>query len=225
MNAACNCRRILLIRHGETAANEERRYCGSWDIPLSEQGRRHVLRTAAHNAVRSAAASFRSGTVIVYASPLMRAVETASLLFPQARVVPVPGFAEMDFGAFEQHTAAELASDARYRAWVDSGCTRVCPGGESKSAFQKRVCAAFRSLPLFAEDDAPTAAAEELPYLIITAHGGTVMALCEQFLRGTAYFDVKIPNCGIAETVLRRRGAEQGGAADMFFSDMRLYGV
>ena len=30
---------IYLIRHGKTRANEEHRYCGSTDLPLSEGGR------------------------------------------------------------------------------------------------------------------------------------------------------------------------------------------
>ena len=30
---------IYLIRHGKTRANEQRRYCGSTDLPLSEGGR------------------------------------------------------------------------------------------------------------------------------------------------------------------------------------------
>ena len=33
---------IYLIRHGKTAANEQHRYCGSTDLPLSKKGREEL---------------------------------------------------------------------------------------------------------------------------------------------------------------------------------------
>ena len=67
---------ILLLRHGETAYNAERRYQGQRDIPLSPKGRAALHR-----------AGFAPDTV--YVSPLRRATETAAVLFPTARQVVV----------------------------------------------------------------------------------------------------------------------------------------
>ena len=150
---------IYLLRHGETAWNEERRYQGLTDISLSEQGRT-LLGTADVSPKR------------VYVSPLRRTAETAAVLFPAAEQVVVPGFQEMDFGAFEGRTANEMADDPAYRAWVEGGCIGRCPGGEDWAEFSSRVCTAFELLMEGAPDP-----------LVIVAHGGTQMAVLERYGR------------------------------------------
>ena len=70
--------RIWLIRHGLTALGEEKRYQGALDTSLSDKGR----------------ASLRPSDfapACVYVSPAKRARETAEILFPASRQVPVPG--------------------------------------------------------------------------------------------------------------------------------------
>ena len=67
--------RIRLIRHGMTALGAERRYQGSLDTPLSDIGRK-TLRT-------------QDDAARVYHSPLLRASETAQLLFPGAEKIAV----------------------------------------------------------------------------------------------------------------------------------------
>lgn len=150
---------IYLLRHGETAWNRERRYQGLTDIPLSNRGRA-LLRRADFS------------PELVYVSPLIRARETAAILFPEAEQVAVPDFREMDFGAFEGRTAGEMADDPTYRAWVAGGCTGRCPGGESLAEFSDRVWAAFAKL-LEAEPER----------LVIVAHGGVQMAILERYAK------------------------------------------
>ena len=104
----------------------------------------------------------------VYVSPLRHCAETAELLFPHAQNIPVEGFREFPFGDFEGKTFKELEKDARYRAWVDGGCTAACPGtGEDRDAFTRRVCRALEEL-MRQETQWP---------LVIVAHGGTQMAV------------------------------------------------
>ena len=62
--------KIYLLRHGQTEYNEQKRYQGTRDIPLSEKGRA-CLRQADLEPAE------------VYVSPLSRAVETAQILFPK----------------------------------------------------------------------------------------------------------------------------------------------
>lgn len=150
---------IYLLRHGETAWNRERRYQGLTDIPLSDRGR-VLLGRADFSPAR------------VYVSPLVRARETAAVLFPEAEQITVPDFREMDFGAFEGRTAGEMADDPTYRAWVAGGCTGRCPGGESLAEFSDRVWAAFAKL-LEAEPER----------LVIVAHGGVQMAILERYAK------------------------------------------
>lgn len=168
--------KIYLYRHGKTACNAERRYQGRLDVPLSAEGARGLRK-----------APFEAGSV--YVSPLRRARESARILFPAARQIVVPGFAEMDFGAFDGRSAAEMEHDAGYRAWVDGGCEGRCPGGESRAAFCGRVLAAFE--PVVAE----AASCGEEP-LVIVAHGGTLRAVMERCaLPERGYFDWDAP-CG-----------------------------
>ena len=175
--------RVVLLRHGATALNEARRYQGRIDEPLSEAGR---------SALRASALRPR----IVQVSPLRRARETASLLFPEARQVVVEALTEMDFGDFDGRSADEMADDAAYRAWVEAGCEPAPPGGESLAAFKERVVAAVGELV----DNAAGADDETLSSgpLIIVAHGGTIMAALERFAEPRReYFEWAAPlGCG-----------------------------
>ena len=163
---------IYLLRHGETAWNRERRYQGRTDIPLSDRGRALLRR-----------ADFSPG--LVYVSPLIRARETAAILFPGARQIVIQNFQEMDFGAFEGRTAGEMADDPAYRAWVEGGCRGRCPGGESLAEFSDRVWTAFAKL------------LETKPErLVIVAHGGVQMAILDRYARPhLGYFHWHAP-CG-----------------------------
>ena len=153
---------VYLIRHGATQYNLEKRYLGRTDLPLCAEGRAELHR-----------ADF--SVPVVYVSPMRRAIETAAILFPEAERVPVEGFREMEFGAFEGRTWKEMEHDADYRAWVDSGCTGRCPGGEDLETFTDRTCAAFESVL-----EAHFASAGDVP-LVVVAHGGTQMALLSRY--------------------------------------------
>ncbi len=149
--------RVWLIRHGMTRLGAEKRYQGALDDGLSESGRT-ALKQADIEAAR------------VYVSPLLRARETASILFPAAEQIVVPDLREMDFGIFEGRGWWEMEHDADYRAWVDGGCSGRCPGGESRAEYTARVCAAVEKLLQTEEDE-----------LVIVAHGGTQMAALDRW--------------------------------------------
>lgn len=152
---------VYLLRHGETAYNAEKRYQGTLDLPLSDKGRA-ALRRAELAPAR------------VYVSPLLRARETAKILFPSALQLPVQDLREMEFGIFEGRSYAEMEHDRDYRAWVGSNCEGQIPGGEKKTDFCARTCAAFAQLMQQTLNEG-----EEL--LVIVAHGGTQMAVMERF--------------------------------------------
>lgn len=167
---------IYLLRHGRTAYNDEHRYQGRRDIPLSEGGKAQLC-----------PADFAPAAV--YVSPLTRARETAAVLFPQARQIPVPDLREVSFGVFEGRTYEEMAQDSDYQAWLNSGGVERCPGGECRADFSERVCRAFSALV----DQALEAGEARLA---VVAHGGTQMAAMERFARPHKdYFDWYAP-CG-----------------------------
>lgn len=148
---------VYLLRHGETACNREGRYQGRLDTCL-----------CAHGAAMLHPADF--SPEVVYVSPLIRARQTAELLFPSAHQIIVNDFREMDFGAFDGKNFRELEHDPAYRVWVDSGCKGRCPGGENKADFCARTCAAFENLMAHASGT-----------VVIVAHGGTQMAIMERY--------------------------------------------
>lgn len=173
---------LILIRHGETASNREKRYLGRGDEGLSEQGK-EALRQIADQG-RFAPAE------LVYVSPMLRCRQTAQLLFPRAIQHVIPDWREMDFGAFEGKNYLELKDHADYQRWIDSGGTLPFPQGESREEFVERVRKAFDQLLC------QLLAGQEKERLSITAvvHGGTIMALCSS-LFGGEYFDYQI-KCG-----------------------------
>ena len=168
---------IWLLRHGATVYNDERRYQGRLDAPLSPQGLAALRR-----------ADFDPG--VVYVSPMLRARQTAAVLFPEAKLVEVLDLREMDFGAFEGRSAQEMADDPAYRAWVEDGCAGQTPRGESKAVFSDRVCGAFTAL-------VGAALNTEQSQLVILAHGGTQMAALERYaLPRRDYFQWLAPLAG-----------------------------
>lgn len=168
---------IVFLRHGETAYNEQRRYQGAIDMPLSKSGRAKLK-----------IADFSPDTVIV--TPLCRTKQTAAIFFPEAKQRECADLREMDFGDFEGRTYDEMKDDPAYGAWLDSGCESACPNGESKAVFCARVCHAFEGCV-----DEALARGEAL--LVIVAHGGTQMAALSRFAEPHRdYYDWNAPNGG-----------------------------
>ena len=96
---------IYFLRHGLTDYNAQKRYQGQRDIPLSAQG----------------LAQLRKADIdpkVVYISTLQRTKQTAEVLFPHAKLVPVDALKEMCFGSFEGRNYVEMEHDPDYLAWV-----------------------------------------------------------------------------------------------------------
>lgn len=124
--------RLILVRHGATAHSAEQRFSGRNDLPLDQVGRRQAAALAARPFGDVAA---------VISSPLRRARETAEVIADVLGLRPsvADAFAELDFGAFEGLTLAEVRErfPAELAAW---GSPDVAPpGGESFAALARRV--------------------------------------------------------------------------------------
>lgn len=176
---------LLFVRHGATAGNLQKRYIGRTDEPLAPEGRRQILALRAHGVSAD----------VVFTSPLLRAKQSAQLLFP-ARAAVVEDFREIDFGSFEGRTAGELSETVEYRAWLASGGTGGFPGGETPSAFKARCVRAFlqtvQTVP-----DGKTAA--------FVVHGGTIMAILEALCTaGRSFYDYRIGNGELLRAVMER---------------------
>jgi broad specificity phosphatase PhoE len=127
--------RVFLVRHGATILTAEDRFAGSTDVPLSDEGREQVRRLAARLS--------DDGISSVYASPLGRTVETATILAQphELEVQTRDGLREISHGRWEQMTRKEV--DEKYpeeaAAWEEDPYTFAPKGGESGLAVTSRA--------------------------------------------------------------------------------------
>jgi probable phosphoglycerate mutase len=140
--------RVVLIRHGETDWNRDRRIQGQTDTPLSALGRRQAL--AIGQRLK------RERFTAIYASDLQRAWDTAQAI-GQATLAERPDapqpvadrrLREMDFGEWEGKTSAEIAAshpEAHARSKHRDADFRI-PGGESFRDLYERTVDAVTSL-------------------------------------------------------------------------------
>lgn len=124
--------KLHLLRHGLTQGNLEGRYIGSGsDLPLCPEGRAQLEALKAKFAYPPAD--------VVFVSPLLRARQTADILYPGVPTVALDDLREMAFGVFEGRTPQELAGDPVFAAWMDPTSEVVPDGAESRVAFMQRT--------------------------------------------------------------------------------------
>ena len=127
-----SARRLLLLRHGQTAWNAEGRFQGQADTELTEAG---VLQAKA-----AAAALAAYAPALVWSSDLTRARVTAEYVAGAAGrdVVLDPRLREVHVGAFQGLTHAEARERFGMGPW------EYCEhGGESDEATGERMAAAL----------------------------------------------------------------------------------
>jgi broad specificity phosphatase PhoE len=131
--------RIFLIRHGATTLSAEDRFAGATDVPLSDEGWEQVGRLSDRLAGLPVAA--------VYASPLGRTMETASILAKphQLAVQAREGLREISHGHWEQMTRREVEDKYPEEAasWEKDPYTFAPVGGESGLAVTARALPAL----------------------------------------------------------------------------------
>lgn len=152
---------LHFIRHGETLANEEGKYVGMTDLPLTDAAKKDLA------ALRDDGIYPAVGAV--YASPLSRALETARLIYPGKPPVAVENLREYDFGDFEGKTANELDGDPDYAAWC-AGTRPDAPNGESQEDFRARIYAGLVQIVRHMSETECFEAA-------VITHGGVIMTL------------------------------------------------
>jgi broad specificity phosphatase PhoE len=155
-------KRLLLVRHGESEWNKERRLQGQADIALSPHGRNQALQ------LRPVIASLAPDCILT--SDLQRARETAALLgFHEAE--PCVPLREIDVGDWTGRPIAEIEKGdlAAYRGWRAGRFTP--PRGEEWAAFKDRTCAVVRRC-----------VGGDARRILLVAHGGVIRAILEGLL-------------------------------------------
>jgi broad specificity phosphatase PhoE len=146
--------RLLLARHGATAATEEDRFSGSSGAELSAEGR--------WQAVRLGERLSQQNLTAIYSSPLSRALDTARIVAGHCRLDPIErdGLREIGHGHWEglKREDVEQEFSDEYATWEADPFTFAPAGGESG------VAVLARALPVIRE--------------IVTAHpGGQVLVV------------------------------------------------
>lgn len=158
---------LMLVRHGESEWNVQRRYQGQSDVPLSERGRKQAALVAERLAGEKIDA--------IYASDLGRAWETARAIAEKngLQVTSEPRLRELKFGVLEGLTFEE--AQAQYpqmiAAWLDDF---NCPpeGAETIDVFNAR-CVSFLD-ELKQKHDGQV--------VLLVAHGGSLSELLRTVL-------------------------------------------
>ena len=125
---------LMLVRHGETEWNVQRRYQGQMDVPLSGLGRQQAELVAER---------LSAGKIdAVYASDLSRTWQTARIIAEKCNleISPEPRLRELRFGVFEGLTFDE--AEAKYpdmiSAWLKD-FNNTPDGAETIDAFNARI--------------------------------------------------------------------------------------
>lgn len=156
--------RLILIRHGETAWNAEKRYLGHKDIGLSNKGIKEA---------RLLAKRLNKERVHkVYSSDTMRALNFAERIFKGFSIEKMPQLREMDFGAIEGRTYAEVIRQNPhiYDDWLNYPFKAVAPGCETINDFKKRVKKAFKKLILLNKNKTLAIVTHAGPIRVIIGH-------------------------------------------------------
>jgi probable phosphoglycerate mutase len=119
--------KIILIRHGETAWNAERRLQGHLDIPLNAEGERQA---------RLLAGALAAEPIdLIVSSDLQRARQTAqAVATPRGMPLHVePGLRERCYGGFEGLLYSEIEQrfPAEFAAWQARDVDAVLPSGKN----------------------------------------------------------------------------------------------
>lgn len=168
--------KIYLIRHSMTEGNLQKRYIGTTDEELCEEGIA-LLRDRDYPKAQR-----------LYVSPMKRCRQTAEMIYPGQPYTVVEEFAECDFGLFENKNYQELTGCVQYQEWIDSHGTLPFPEGESRERFIERSLGGFERVMEQCRESGIHVAS-------LVIHGGTIMSIMERYAYPlVSYYDYQVGN-------------------------------
>ena len=178
--------RLLIVRHAESALNEQNRIQGHKDSGLTFKG--------LYQAQRLAQKIKRIRIDKIYSSDLGRAYSTTLEVIRYTRlpVIRDPLLREIHLGDWEGMTPEEVDKlyDKGYQKWLKKPSGIRIPKGELLSRFKKRVTERVQVI----------ARANRGKTVLIVTHGGVITALLSDWLK--ADFDNILLNLQIDNTSL-----------------------
>lgn len=158
---------LMLVRHGETEWNVQRRYQGQSDVPLSEIGNQQAESIAGRLAGQEIDA--------IYASDLKRAWQTAQVIAAQIGldVISEPRLRELKFGILEGLTfeEAEEKYPEMITAWLDD-FNNTPERAETIDMFNARIVSLLDDLKVKHDEQV----------VLLVGHGGSLSEILRAVL-------------------------------------------
>lgn len=172
--------RLILVRHGETAANIEGRMQGRGNDPLTERGRQQATAVAARLSREFAPID------AIYTSPLIRARTTAETIGAQVGITPRlrDGLQEMHLGELDGVSASDLAGA------MPKDIDTAYPGGETIRGFVERIMGTLYGI----------VAAHPGKTIVVVTHGGVIGTALAHWTHGHggAWQEFVHDNCALS---------------------------
>lgn len=175
--------KLILIRHGQTDFNIQKRYCGYSNPSLNEEGRRQV------NLLKNTLCEMKAD--ILYSSDLLRAMETAQILLPDMSIQKNEKLREYNFGVFEGLTYDEIMKTHAgiFSEWIDDPSKRALPEGDSFISFSKRINDGLDSILLM----------NKQKIIVLVTHSGPIRLILSNILKYDAdkFWKIKQDNAAL----------------------------
>ena len=184
-------RPLLLIRHGQIAANAGGRWHGSTDSPLNRLGRRQIQRLGQR-------AEREWGDVAaVYSSPLQRCLLTARAIATPlgCEVLIDDDLREYGIGEFEDTPFATLQTEQDFFRRIRDDHEYAPAGGDSIAAVARRIVPALRRIHRHDDSSRPIA---------VVSHGAALGIALATLLDAdlSRWTNYQIDNCSVTELIL-----------------------
>jgi broad specificity phosphatase PhoE len=178
-----NAGKFIMVRHGESEGNRERRFTISSEVGLTELGVQQ-----AHQVARTIAQLFTPQIVI--SSPFRRARQTSEIIASELNleIETVHDLHERDLGCLKGHSYDDLRALVLQDPSYDParGWSWKPEGGESYEDVRQRVMAAVEKLlSRYSQDE-----------IIVVSHGGVMLSVWAHII-GQWHGAHLPPNCGI----------------------------
>lgn len=181
--------KLILIRHGSTNWNLEKRYCGFKDVDLSDKGKKEAR--CLYKRVK------REEIHKVYSSDRKRALLTAKIIFKRIKIEKIPGLNEIRLGSFEGLTYDEIMKKYPqiYKKWLKDPFDVNIPNGENLNGFRKRVLCAFKKI----------ISSNHNKTIAVVCHGGAISVFINHILKSKKIWN-RIPNLASLSIIEHKNG-------------------
>jgi len=165
--------RLILVRHGATEWNQQRRVQGLGNLGLNETGKRQV---------EALAQSLKDIKVdAIYCSPLRRAQETARAIsrFHKSEVVTLDGLTELDVGEVDGMTYEEMKTSHNefFTKWMADFTSVRLPGGGFVPELRDQCCTAIQDIVKKHQPTTDTICNEDERVVVAVTHFFPIMCI------------------------------------------------